>query len=550
MRFAEPSPSQLANWLIGAAAIIAALRAASFFFGVDAAMHFDEGYVAAFGERLLDGHFLPYVDAVSQRGPVLYWAAGLAQAIFGRYDWLGMRVLASVAFVATPLAMLALGRFTERPRAGAIAALLTVFIDAALLEEETVFAVLGEPLATPLAIFAFAMVALALRPSTSRLSGPLLALGGAIAVLAGLTKQTYLPIMGPLALWVLSFCLARRPPGPKRYVPLLWLLAGWSTPPLLVLSIYAIAGELHAFWYWFYTFNREIYMAPFAGRAGAGALEAWARGNLFLVFAISVVLLGGLVRFLEEFEDLPGSRAERLFGASLFLVFALELGVAFAGALAPLRFWSQYHLPPVPWLCLCIGWSLAGTTASAKRRESMVAVGVALVIVLPISLALEGEFSTWRKLRADGRWASAHPEPVCAAIAETTRERDPLFIWGFDSDLYISCERKPASRYLYSTMVQGVVVPFWKDVRPEYVAEGAEETLLAELESQRVPVIIDSPDRARGSSLLSVPWLKQYVQRHYVRGEKLSAKDGRRMTIWRRRTQAETPAASSHTEAN
>ena len=32
----------------------------------------DEGYISAFAIRLIRGHWLPYVDAISQRGPVLY----------------------------------------------------------------------------------------------------------------------------------------------------------------------------------------------------------------------------------------------------------------------------------------------------------------------------------------------------------------------------------------------------------------------------------------------------------------------------------------------
>src|SRR5687768_7595395 len=44
-------------------ALFYAIRAAGFFTNMHAALHFDEGYATAFGERLLDGHLLPYVDA-------------------------------------------------------------------------------------------------------------------------------------------------------------------------------------------------------------------------------------------------------------------------------------------------------------------------------------------------------------------------------------------------------------------------------------------------------------------------------------------------------
>src|ERR1043165_130300 len=80
------------SWLLvcGIAALYG-LRAAWFFYAHNAPVHFDDGYVTAVGERLLSGHWLPYVDAASHRGPVMYWLAALAQALGGRMEWYGVR---------------------------------------------------------------------------------------------------------------------------------------------------------------------------------------------------------------------------------------------------------------------------------------------------------------------------------------------------------------------------------------------------------------------------------------------------------------------------
>src|SRR5689334_6717769 len=77
------------------------LRSAWFFFHMNAPLHFDDGYVTTVGERLLDGHLLPYVDAASHRGPVMYWLAALAQALGGRMEWYGIRALTSLAFLTS-----------------------------------------------------------------------------------------------------------------------------------------------------------------------------------------------------------------------------------------------------------------------------------------------------------------------------------------------------------------------------------------------------------------------------------------------------------------
>jgi hypothetical protein len=117
-------------------------------------------------------------------------------------------------------------------------------------------------------------------------------------------------------------------------------------------------------------------------------------------------------------------------------------------------------------------------------------------------------------------------------MAEYTEEGDHVFIWGFDSDLYITCRRRPASRYLYATMVAGVVVPFWNKARPEWVARNAQENLIAELKQRNVAVIIDSPKRMRGRSILSVPKLKQYVSSRYTKAGQFKNNSGRKMTRW------------------
>jgi hypothetical protein len=98
---AEVAPETWFWALTSGIAVFYGLRAAWYFFDMNAALHFDDGYVTAVGERLLDGHLLPYVDAASHRGPVMYWLAALAQALGGRMEWYGIRALASLAFLTS-----------------------------------------------------------------------------------------------------------------------------------------------------------------------------------------------------------------------------------------------------------------------------------------------------------------------------------------------------------------------------------------------------------------------------------------------------------------
>jgi hypothetical protein len=521
-----------------------AFRAAWFFHEVDAAVHFDEGYIAAFGERLIDGRFLPYVDAVSQRGPVLYWLAGIVQAVFGRFEWTGIRHLVFGCFIASSFGVFLVGWAARRPLTGAIGSLLFVVIMVGVLEEETVFGLLAEPVAIPCAVLSAAAVGYALeRAGTSRSQLISLAIGGALSAIAGLTKQTYLPMIVPFALWA-SLHGSVSPPGRRLRTGLVAngaLIGGWAIPIVGVVLVYAIAGELHDFWYWFYRFNKDVYMGPYDSARAVRALNDWLRKDAFLVLGLLMLVLHTLTRAAADAEDAEGPMSHRLVRSAFPLVIAAQLVIAVGGSLAPLRFWSQYYLPPVPWAALLLGWTLeAAATSRALGTKSAWGFATVVALLATISVGfLESELHDWRRLANRGRWASAYPEPVCESLDRYTNEGDPIFIWGFDSDLYITCRRRSASKYLYNTMIAGVVVPFWRDPRPEWVAENAQQTLVAELTDQNVAVVIDSPDRARGFSILKVKPLRTLLNEHYRHAGKLIAKDGRKMTLWVRKDLAE-----------
>ena len=527
---------KIATGAIGVVALFYSVRAALFFLGVDAALHFDEGYIATFGERMLDGRFLPYVDAVSQRGPVLYWFTSIAQWVGGRFEWTGIRHLAFLCFVLASLGVLLAGVAARQAFVGAVASLLFVVTMVGMLEEETVFAVLGEPVAAPFAVLSMAATGFALCRSENPMRRfAWLALAGLLAAVAGLIKQTYLPTLGPHLIWALLHAAAQAP-GRRVRMGLAngsALLLGWLGLGLAVVLIYWIAGELDAFWYWFYEFNREVYMAPFDRSRALRTLYEWVRGHGLLTLGLVATVGYAVVRIVVRTRGDRHGRWARLFRTSFLLVITLQLLIALAGSIAPLRPWSQYYLPPVPWIALLLGYFLAELLDSRARI-----LGYAITAIVLCSVCgafLEAELHGWRKAREAGRWADARPEPACGAIAEYTQEGEPIFIWGFDSDLYITCRRRSASRYLYSTMVAGVVVPFWRDPRPEWVARNAQENLISELEQHEVALILDSPDRARGSSILHVLKLKKFVVGRYAKAGTIRTKDGRKMTRWVRK---------------
>jgi hypothetical protein len=521
------------------ATLIGTWQGARFFARIDGPLHFDDAYVAPAAARLIQGRFLPYVDAVGQRGPLFYWLAAWAQAWGGWSEWVGIRRLGAAGFVLTVAALVGAGFAARRPLAGAFGGLLYVGAAFAWLEPQALFGMVGEPFANLFALAATALTALALTGERSPgARTALLALAGAVAACAALAKQTYLLVFAPCFLWALAFHVSRAPGGFEEVAA---MLGGWVLPFLAVLIAYARAGELSTFFYWCFTYNRDVYMGPYKGLSLVTAVRDWAKGNAALASWLSAALVASFGRALfglrGPWRELPRAYARAGFAATI----ALQLAISLFAAAAPMRFWSQYYLSPAPWLALCAGLLIAdalelGLARPFPRggRRAGFFGGLAVAVAL-FGLSLTATHAKLRGLRRErkaGAWANARPERACQTVDEFVQPDESIFVWGFDGDLYLTCRRRPASRYVYTTLVAGAVPPFWKDLRPERTARDAVASVLEELRSERPPLVFDTPDRMRGISLSRVLPLSNYVSANYCKKPAITANDGRHITVW------------------
>ena len=106
----------------------------------------------------------------------------------------------------------------------------------------------------------------------------------------------------------------------------------------------------------------------------------------------------------------------------------------------------------------------------------------------------------------DGRWAqNPYDDPICRTVAELSRPEDAILVSGFDGDVYVSCHRPPATPYVYTTMVVGVVPPFWSRTDDRWVAPRAREDTARVLRASPPPLVIENRERFGGRTLTSVP---------------------------------------------
>ena len=531
------------------------LRSAWFFFHMNAPVHFDDGYVTSVGERLLDGHWLPYVDAASHRGPVMYWLAALAQAIGGRMEWYGVRALCSLAFLTSLAGVWGSAFCRGRRFVAAFGALGFVFISIALLELQTVFGLVGEAMATPWLMMAFLAASLALRSRGEprapqsvaerqralRTRCALLAAAGVLSALSGLTKQTYLIVVGPLLLWTLSVAASEPAESrAERWAPVAALVIGWAVPPLLVVLLYLAEGQWSTFYYWFYRYNVDVYMAPFKGVRVGKTLYHWARDYGYLSFAMVLLLTSVASQYaaplLSSKNPLAKTYARHGFELTVLLQAVISLAIGFS----TLRFWPQYFLPPVPWFALLVGLSLEHGLGKSPYQERKADESWLPLLVTTLGLGafaicmLEQGMYTLAHSRENGLFVDARPERLCTDIDRLAPAGKPIYIWGFDAEYYVTCRRHAVSRYVYSTLIAGQVPPDWS-IHPEWSARNSVDTLISELEAADPPLILDSPQRAHGVSMTQIERLNGYLREHYCDAGPLRTNDGRRMEAWQRR---------------
>ena len=505
---------------------------------------FDEGYEAAGVERLLSGRGLPYVDMVSIRGPFLYWSLAIMHLLTGRFQWTGTRAIGLVCCMTMVSTSFLSGWAAGWPLAGAIAGALYVFVIGTYMDPGGAIGIHAEPIAIAYISTAFFLVSYALyRARTPRRRLVLLVLGGALVAIGGLTKQTLALCCLPMLLWIVLHASVKVgetfEDGRPRWRP---VLAGWALPfvaggtglVLLVLLRYALAGELKTFFFWSLGVSSQIYMEPFKGRVARLVME-WFMGEPWAIFGSILALTVAFGPALGRVTR-PTLRAILAgFGESAFeTVVGLMALLLLLVAAIPLRIWGHYFLPI---------WVFFGMTVGilverfAVRRSAQPRLAQALVVLVFGALLLPSGINRLNKLandRSHGAWPNPRPDAACAEIDRIAGPgREEIFIWGLAGDLYITCQRRCASMFTHTTVIAGIVPPFWNEPRANRVPPGSREKLLAELTARPPKVIIDHPISIAGTAMMDFPMYASFINGRYCRVSSMEDR-GKSLTFYGR----------------
>lgn len=434
-----------------------------------------------------------------------------------------MSLTALLAFLA--------GRAGRQPFAGALGALAVAFVGLVGMFPADGMSYNGEYLLNVFAMAGLLAVAAGLGASHQRPQLPYLAMAGACAALGALAKQNGAVLLPTLGMWVLAAAAAREGLAPRRRIALVATFGVGAAAPIVgVLVRYAIAGELDALRYYAWTYNVDVYMQTITSEVKHAAATRWLAERAVLFVAAAALILWGLRRpltggsagLLRRWDE-DGFTTTVALGALLALIVCNST----------LRGFWHYYVQIVPWFGCLSGLLLDRALPHRSRGPRRQAVQRGLVAA-PILLLVAGSWA----FRVDGyRLAQQRIRDQtsrwCAAIDARAPVGAPLFVWGFRPDLYVWCDRAPASRFVYTTFVAGFV-PWatWmtKEQEDRFASPGSRQLLLAELEAAKPPIILDAGASLAGRGLLRYEFLKGYVTEHYCQTTSLAD-----MPLWERR---------------
>jgi hypothetical protein len=409
---------------------------------------------------------LPYVEAISHRGPWLSVVYALGLAIGGGPFATGaVHVVCACVFVLGA-AGLYRGAKSAYGRAAAIATLATLLALATfIVPDADTWTLNADALAASWIALSIGVLLLDGSPATTLAAGVLCALGF-------LTKQNAFPFLVapvPYLLWAQTRAHAAA-----------WS-AGVAIPIAALFAIYLTTRHLAEMWYGFYEYN--------AGYATVGGTTMSAQ-RLFLFIwpfltwgCLSAVPLVGIA--IER---------RRTDGLALSLLAAGVLAAAAPGRSFYNYLWSA-HVP----FALVFGAGLVRCVRALRTRSPVLIASLAALLVAAWSLPrfVGNAIAIPRFLAALPSMAvgDAYPPKVgtraehVATIQAWSNPDDTIYVNAYAPELYVLAQRRPASRHVISNFVEG----FYPTTMADTILDaGRAAQLFADLDRNQPKVIVDA----------------------------------------------------------
>ena len=393
----------------------------------------DEVVYGVVAQTIVDGG-VPYLSAVERKPPLLFYVYAAVLRTFGPSNWRALHLVEIAWILATMAGLFVVGRRLFDDDTGLIAALLYSIFQAWSYWNNLAFN--GEVLMNLPIVWAYA---LAFSGQDSRRIFNLF-IAGALLAVAFLLKQPAAIALVPLALYVVSrttASVAGPPDGRPRHLawrdslgPLASLSIGFSMVLVAVAVWLFSRGLLGDAFYWTIT-NHAIPQVY------------WMKGleNTLAFTAFCLPMTASAWLSARDSELWSRHRAER--HALIALVIASLVGAASSG-----RFYPHYYIAVIPPCALLAAPWLARVwrTSGRERRVGQLTQAWIAATVVVFAVAHTRGLSRQPAVSEAGQYLMTH-----------SSAQDRIFVWGQVTRIYVDAHRRPASRYIATFPLTGLI---------------------------------------------------------------------------------------------
>jgi 4-amino-4-deoxy-L-arabinose transferase-like glycosyltransferase len=405
----------------------------------------DEGCHAAAAVTLMDGG-LPYLNAVDNKPPGIFYIYLATFFLFGKYNMTAIHMVTFLWTLATAITLSILAK-KLRGKSAALFALLFYLTFTAALYPKMIAAnteiFMALPYSVAVLLFWYACV---------REKGYLFFVSGFISGLALLIKQ----VAGVEVVAVFVYILVIIPllSGRKKIIPSIMACAkygiGFVLPIGVVVLVFYKYGILADEIFWNVTYPRRYISLGVSSHGFMSQILAE-----FVPFVLSTIILWVLscIWMKHVVADLCNQRRSFSSHFSLFLVLWLiaSASAAFMGN----RMYGHYFIQILPSLSLMA--ALFAGKYVEEKSESRSRYWRAAILVLTIipgavftgmAISYEATTDTWGEMRPDFR-------PATEYIKTHSNPQDKIFVWGWFTPIYVYSERAPSTRFAFTCMHTG-----------------------------------------------------------------------------------------------
>lgn len=408
----------------------------------------DEGATFTMAQQVLAGDVL-YRDAADNRSPLLPYIKALILAMAGDWNAFAVHLVLALLMGTVAILLWRIARCLGDETTGVGAAVIFTVLSYTMLDPaDAISANTGWFVVIFSTAGFLAFVRLLARPTCWR--------GALVGLMFGcsfLCKQPGLFDFFAMGVLLALAAIERR--AERRQ--LLWFglgaLAGAAAPVLAFIGYFAAHDAIADLVYYAYTFNTRLYIpeVPRLERLacmGQPFQLAWLHAPAAFVLGIA----GAAVALNTAFRGL------RRRPVVLPLLPWLALGWTASGILSTGlsgRTFSHYSAQVVPGLSLLCGWGVArlvGWVRAEGRSTVWRWAATAVLIAGAGSLGI----SSWHQAK-ELKPQDQLSQKIGRTVAAFTTKSDRIFVWGYYPEVYFFARRLPASRFIYTNYVTGMI---------------------------------------------------------------------------------------------